>query len=247
MDIVALQEIGLSNAEIKVYLALIKLGATTTGALSRETDTRKSTIYDSLSRLLEKGLVSYSMKGYVKHFEATDPERIIAFIEEKKRALAESEQRIARIIPELRSIQAFAKPQAEAHVFLGTEGFKTMRRDVLKNSDGELMMLGAISREDKVLPYFYQQWTTERIKKKIKCRILHKKRAPETIIEKSALVQMRFLPKEIDNPVVINIYGDRTVSMIWKKDNPLCFMVINKEIAMAYKEYFDVLWRMSKP
>jgi HTH-type transcriptional regulator, sugar sensing transcriptional regulator len=245
VDTTYLQEIGLSNAEIKVYLALLKLGSSTTGALSKETDTRKSTIYDSLNRLLEKGLVSYSNKNYVKYFEATGPERIIDFIEEKKRSLTTSEQRVKDLLPELKSMANFGKPQAEAHVFLGVEGFKTMRRDVLKHSNGELMLLGAISREDKVMPYFYEQWDKERIKKKIKFRMLHKQKTADPLVRKSKLMHIKFLPADIDNPVVINIYGDRVVSLIWKDEYPLCFMVINKDIAQAYKKYFEVLWKLS--
>ena len=245
METAQLESIGLSKAEIKVYLALLKLGATTTGSLAKETDLRKSTIYDSLHRLIEKGLVSYSIQHYVKYFEATEPERILDFVAEQKKELAEREQKVQSMLPELRALRGLEKPKAEAHVFLGLEGFKTMRQDILKHSNGELLLLGSISREDKVMPFFWKQWTRERIKQKIKLRVLHK-RATETPIEQSKFMQLRFLPKEIDNPVVINIYGDRVVSLIWKEKYPLCFMLINKEISAAYKRYFELLWRQAR-
>lgn len=107
------------------------------------------------------------------------------------------------------------------------------------------MLLGAISREDKVMPAFYQQWNKERIKKKIQFRLLHKRRTKDQVVEKSRLMKIRYLPEEINNPVVINIYGDRVVNLIWKENYPLCFMVINKDIAQAYKKYFEVLWHLS--
>ena len=245
MNTYCLEEVGLSKAEIKVYLALLKLGATATGNLTKETSLRKSTVYESLHRLLEKGLVSYSIRNSIRYFEATDPTRIVDFISEQKHKVLENEVQVKELIPELKSLSGFSKPKAEAHVFLGVEGFKTMRRDILKNNPKELLLLGAISREDKVMPYFYHQWNKERIKKKIKFRILHKQKMTNTLLEKSPLMDIRFLPKEIVNSVVINIYGDRVVSLIWKGDYPLCFMLINKDIAEAYKNYFEVLWEMS--
>ncbi|MBI5036400.1 ArsR family transcriptional regulator [Candidatus Micrarchaeota archaeon] len=246
MDTRCLEEIGLSKAEINIYLALHRLGPATSGSLTRETGLRKSTIYESLNRLLEKGLVSYVLRNYTKYFEAVEPERIIDFVEEKKRKWETNEQDVKRLISELESSIGTTKPKAEAHVLTGVEGFKTMRRDVLKNSDGELFLIGAISREDKVMPVFYKQWDRERAKRKIRFRILHKRKTEDRVAKITKFMEMRFLKPEIQNPVVINIYGDRVVSLIWKGDYPLCFMLINREIADAYRKYFEMLWKSSK-
>lgn len=244
MDLHHLERIGLSKAEVRVYAALLKIGMTSTGELTKETGARKSTVYNSLERLSEKGLVSHVIRNNVKHFQAAEPERILDFIAQKKRDLEDEETNIKSLIPELQSLVG-GKPKAEAHVLTGTEGFKTMRRDVLKNSDGELLLLGAISREDKVTPYFYAQWDKERIRRKIQMRILHKQKTTDRVVAQSEFMQTRFLPTHIDNPVVINIYGDRVVSLIWKHDYPICFMLINKDIAAAYRKYFDMLWKGS--
>jgi len=246
MDLHRLEDIGLSKAEIAVYCALLKTGQTATGDLTKETGLRKSTIYNSLDRLSDKGLVSHVIKNSVKFFEATDPERILDFIAEKKRKLDEEEEWLKGTIPQIRSESGAGKPKAEAHVLPGVEGFKTMRRDVLKHSKGDLLLIGAISREDKVMPYFYSQWDKERIKKKIVMRLLHKRRTSDPLITISPKMDIRFLPEHIDNPVVINIYGDRVVSLIWKGNYPLCFMLINKDIAEAYRHYFEMLWKVSE-
>ncbi len=240
-----LEKIGLSKAEVIIYVALIKLGSSTTGSVIKETGLRKSTIYETLGRLLEKGIVSYVIKNNIKFFEAADPDRLVDFLHEKKRELDENETSIRKILPELRSMRSQLKPHAEAHVFLGIEGFKTMRRDVLKNADKELLLLGAISREPVVMPHFWTYFNRERLKHKIKIRILHQRNTKEKPVH-GEMVEMRFLPSEITVPTVINIYGDRVVSLLWKENNPICFMLINREIANAYKKYFDILWRISR-
>jgi sugar-specific transcriptional regulator TrmB len=239
-----LGRIGLSKAESKLYLAMIKLGSSTTGSIIKETGLRKSTVYESLNRLLEKGLVSYVIKNNIKFFEAADPDRLVDFIEEQKHELDETEDDIKKILPELKSMQISLKPHAEAHVLLGIEGFKTMRRDLLKHAKGEHLMLGAISREPVVMPHFWTYFNKERIKHGIKVRVLHQQNTKEKPM-RGDMIELRFLPKGVVIPAVINIYGDRVVSLFWKENYPICFMIISKDIADAYRKYFELLWKMS--
>ena len=144
MNLETLEKIGLSRAEIKVYIALLQLGSVPSGSIVKETDFRKSTVYESIRRLQEKGLVSYVIRDGMKHFEATQPERIIDFIQEQKRKLNETEQEAKKLILELKKWFDILKPHAEAHVLVGVEGFKTMRRDTLRNAKGEILLIGAI-------------------------------------------------------------------------------------------------------
>src|SRR3989338_7876074 len=129
MNLDTLEKIGLSKAEIKVYISLLELGSVPSGSIVKETELIKSTVYDVIRRLQEKGLVSYVIKEGMKYFEASNPERIIDFIHEQKRKLNETENEENKLILELKKGFDMIKPQAEAHVLSGVEGFKTMRRD----------------------------------------------------------------------------------------------------------------------
>ena len=51
MDMKILQDIGLSEGETKVYLALLRLGATKTGALAANAGVSSSKVYKILDRL----------------------------------------------------------------------------------------------------------------------------------------------------------------------------------------------------
>ncbi|MFX0212156.1 MAG: helix-turn-helix domain-containing protein, partial [Candidatus Hodarchaeota archaeon] len=72
-----LEEYGLSKNETNVYLKLIKLGTCSVYKLSEETTLPKSTCYDTLKTLKQKGLVSSIIKDKKKHFEAAEPEKIL--------------------------------------------------------------------------------------------------------------------------------------------------------------------------
>lgn len=251
MDLSVLEKIGLSKAEIQIYLTLLKLGPSPLGIVVRESKFRKSTIYNNITRLQEKGLVSFVIKDSKKYFEATEPERLVEFIHDKKRELENYETEVNELIPKFKKSFGEPRPHAEAHVLVGIEGFKTMRRDMLKNVEGELLLIGAISREDEAMPKFFETWNKTRQRKGIKIKILHKESATKKVMENKEIMgshfETRFLSEELESPAVINIYGDRVVNVLWKNDYPLCFMIINRDIADSYRKYFNYLWKWAKP
>ena len=246
MEFDFLQELGLTQNEIKIYSALLRLGSVASGKITYETALHRSRVYEGLNRLVEKGLVSFVKKGNVTFFAATSSEKILDVLEEEKKQAEEKIVKMKKHIPELNRYRE-TKPVAEAYILQGIEGFKAMRRDVLKNAKGEHLMIGAIAREDRVMPLFFEKWDKERKELKIRLKILYKAAArtlPMSIRKHHA--ETRFLPNDIDNPAVINIYGDRVVNVIWKGDSPLCFVMVNKDIADAYRKYFELLWKASK-
>ena len=77
MDKKILEELGLSKNEINVYLALLRLGRSTSWKLINETGITVSALYYCLDNLIKKSLVSYSIQANKKHFSAADPEQVI--------------------------------------------------------------------------------------------------------------------------------------------------------------------------
>ena len=246
-----LRSIGLSTNEARVYETLLKLGEASVQLVSLKSGVHRRNVYDSLAKLQEKGLVSYVIKEGIRYFEAADPDRILSYVEDQKRELKEIENEAKKLAVDLKKGFDILKPHAEAHVLIGIEGFKTMRRDALRNAKGEHLLLGAISRENDIIGGFFEDWNKKRQRTRIKLRILHKESARGKPMTKKSFMgkyfETRFLPEEIESPAIINIYGDRVVNVLWKKDYPICFLLINKEIADSYRKYFEYLWRVSKP
>src|SRR3989344_8253028 len=83
----ALAELGLSDGEIKVYLSLLKLGTVPVSRIKEDTGLHRTTIYDFVEKLLQKGLVSYVVRGNVKVYRAADPGKLKDFLGEKQSAL----------------------------------------------------------------------------------------------------------------------------------------------------------------
>lgn len=243
MDFSFLQEIGLTQNEVTIYEAVLKLGSTPSGRITYETGLHRSRVYEGLNRLAEKGLVSFVKKGTITYFEATSSEKIVDVLEEDKLRIDEKILKAKAFIPQLNQFRE-SKPTAEAYILQGVEGFKAMRRDSLKYAKKDLLLIGAIARENEVMPLFFEKWDKERQEKKILLRTLYKSDARgKPLLGRQKLAEYRYLPPHISNPAVINVYGNRVVNVLWKENYPLCFMMVNQDIADAYRKYFEILWK----
>jgi sugar-specific transcriptional regulator TrmB len=245
MDEKTLQQTGLTNSEIKTYTTLLKTGSIKVGDLTKHLTLHRSRIYEALTRLSQKGLVSHITKNNTKYFQATNPDNILSYLQEQKEKLKQKEKSIKKILPQLKTQIPKALPTAQAQILIGKEGFKTMRKDVLKQKQ-TLYLIGAVGKEDEYLEYFFPNFNKLRIKNKINWKILYDQNVKGKSITKLKFIQTKYLPKEYSSPTVINIYADRVVNVIWKDKTPLCIMMISKEIAESYKKWFDFLWKKVK-
>ena len=121
-----LKEIGLTKSEIKVYVALLKIGAfSSKGKIVEESKIASSKIYEVLNKLIEKGLVSTIIKNNIKHFAACSPNRIKDFLARKKEKIIEEEENINKILPFLLESYKSLKQQTKAELFIGWNGLET--------------------------------------------------------------------------------------------------------------------------
>lgn len=117
-----LEDIGLSDKEAQVYLALLKTDHASVLELSDDTQIKRSTVYVVLESLAQKGLVSETQVGKKTHFQAEPPERLETYIERQKVVLDEHASRLEQIIPQLRGMQRGTGVKPVVKYFEGREG-----------------------------------------------------------------------------------------------------------------------------
>ena len=79
----ALQNIGLSEKEAKVYLALLQLGRTSAYAVAEKSGLKKPTAYVILGELMHKGLALKIPRNKKQLFIAKQPDEFFALVEER--------------------------------------------------------------------------------------------------------------------------------------------------------------------
>ena len=234
-----LQEIGLTKNESLVYLNLLELGLTTVSALSKKCKLHRSNVYDAIERLIEKGLVAYIIKNDTKYYEATDPDSLHNLIKEK-------EIQLKTIMPQLKLSQQLAEEKSEAHIYKGLTAAKNIINHMLSKKK-TIYVYGVIKGIGELASPFLANFHKRRIAAKIWMHHIYNTDAQDRInfLKTLDYTAVRTLPREFDSPVATNICGDEVIFILWSKD-ALVIQIINKDIANAYKKYFDLLWSLAR-
>jgi HTH-type transcriptional regulator, sugar sensing transcriptional regulator len=93
-----LAELGLTHNEATLYETILSIGEANVTEISKRSGIHRRSIYDTLERLLEKGIVIQIFGQKENIYVASDPAKLIEMIESKERTLQ-------KILPYLEEIQ----------------------------------------------------------------------------------------------------------------------------------------------
>src|SRR3989344_5655241 len=117
-----LQEIGLTDKEASIYLALLQVDNASVASMAQKTKIKRPTVYVVLESLLKKGLVSQVQIGKKTHYQAEPPERLETYVERRKIMLDEQSRRLKDIIPQIKSVQREMGERPIIKYFEGRDG-----------------------------------------------------------------------------------------------------------------------------
>jgi sugar-specific transcriptional regulator TrmB len=237
MKIELLENLGLTKSEIKVYLSLLELSSASASEIAEKSGLYRKNVYDALNRLLKKGLISFAKVETKLVFNAHGPEGLLDFIEIRKKE-------IKTILPQLKKIYKVPANAADARVFKGKEGLKTIFQDIIKTKKN-YDKFGSGEKFKDFLPFYYGQFQKEKVKNKIKCRAIHSENERNEEFVKEFMGDVRFLPEEFIHPSTTFIYAGKIAIIIWK-ENPIGILIHSKEVAESYRYYFESLWNNAK-
>ncbi len=245
MDQKILEEVGLSKNEIKVYLALLKIGKTTTWKLTAETGIQVSALYYCLDNLIKKGLVSYIVIANKKHFQAASPEQLIQLVENRKKQLE-------TILPELKEIQKGREERIQTNVYEGYKGFKGIYDRLLRvmKKGDTYYLFGARQIGDptnETLHIMFLNFHKQREKKGIKVKIVFNKDVKENVkkvAKELKYMDYRFIDANTNSFILI--YDNRIVNFLYT-EKLIAIETISKEVYESYKKFFEEMWKSAKP
>ncbi len=233
-----LKEFGLTDNEVRIYMALLRLGTASPSEISEKTGMHRAYVYDAMERLIEKGIVNFVFVNNRKKFRPVDPRNLVEMAEAKKSA-------IEKILPELQRIMVFEKSDTSMEIHKGKNVLKTVLNDVLlscKKGD-TLCIIGA---DDEI----YQQMDRIHLSRYLKQA--KKKGINEMFITPSGskphpetkITDYRYLDKKYMTSTATWIYSEKV--SILTLGNPFILIIIkNKEVSNTYRRQFELLWKIA--
>ncbi len=242
MDLKNLKELNLTNGEIKVYEAVLEIGTSGLNKIQEKTGIERRNIYDILNKLIEKGLVSYTLEKGKRTYQLTSPNKLLEEIEKKEKSLDD----LKKQIPNLAEIFNTKKPDIRAEVYRGNESMKALLNESL-NYKEQFWIGGNSGVEDTNLKIWFSHWMNERAGGKV---WLYDLADYGTFLEgfktsKKIYYERQELPKNLKSPMVILMFGNKVAQILWGKQS-FAFVLESKEIKESFMKYFNYFWKKSK-
>ena len=237
-----LREVGLSLNESKVYEALLQIGESSVQTISLKSKVHRRNVYDSLAKLVEKGLASEVFAKGEKTFRAVNPQKLLELLKEK-------EEKINKALPQMQAKYNLNEEKEEAFFFKGTEGFKVYLQNILETKETVYFIGAKAFWLDPRLQHYLTHFEKER--KKLGIKFMHlfdyeiKTQKPKIL--KLVGKPYKFLPKEYSSATAIDIFGDYVVTFVGVKPGeldvePIQFVLKSKRLADGYRKFFWFMW-----
>lgn len=235
--ITVLTNLGLTDKEAKVYLALTELGTVVVSDIAHKAGINRVTTYDILEKLKIRGMVSYYNKKRIKYFSSMQPETLLEEFEKRTSDLRGSLPKFKTLTGEIN--------HPRIRYFEGLEGIKAIYADTL-TSKTEILNYSNSYEIRKKWPNYDQEYVEKRAQKKIYLRgVCPKDKAGETVHaqDKEYYREMRLIPSDqFDFTNEINIYDDK-VAIISFKDELIGMIIESIEISNSQRAIFNMCWQ----
>lgn len=247
MSIPSLTQFGLSKNEADIYQALLEIGESNVKQISHTAKVNRRNTYDVLNRLMEKGLVFIVLQGKEHYYQAVNPNKLTEFIDDKKNALRQ-------IMPELKKLTRTKPAPQEVMIYRGLEGWKNTIKDVVMVGK-DLFTIGAKGAwTDERLHTTFNLLNREVERKNMKIYLLcdHEiQSSNKELLKNFTNCEYAFLPRGYPTSSAIDVFGDRVVIVSYQKiatidENTLFVVIINQEIANAFRTWFQLMWDLAK-
>lgn len=238
-QITSLKNLGLSDQEAGVYLALLKLGGAKASIIAKEVGIKRTTAYATLTQMAKKGFVNVYFRKSRRFYYAQKPTKIALLFKKKV-------ENFSNIIPFLESLD---KKQAQT---FGLRFIETKREleefyvEILEEyKNREYSVIGNTKAWEGVEPEFFTQYRKNRAKVNIRTRLLLTSDSEKLNPTDSKLLRdYRFLPKKCQFKSTIDIFDDK-ILIVNPSLSSLAIVIAIPAMTDVFHTIFELLWSIT--
>ncbi len=238
-----LQKVGLSDKEARLYVTGLQLGPATVQELARDSEIKRTTVYEVIKTLQDKKLINVSQRGKRQIYIMEEPENVRLFLKQKEKVFQ-------RILPELESLKNKDTRKPAVRIFEGKKGLEKIYEDMIKEPS-EILALAAPKDliSSGMLEFLRNDWEPRRIKNGIKMRRVNinltgqKKWDYRIKPIPEELEEIRYLPID-DYPFTIGIYiYRRKVAFVsYQSQEMVGIMLRSPAVNRTMRAVFENYW-----
>jgi len=239
-----LKNLGLSENEAKVYMAMIELGSATVLEISAKAGVNRPTTYVQIESLKKMGLVSTQVKGKKQIFIAESPDQLEFMIERQKNELEQKKEELHQLLPELTNIFNLSDSKPQVRFFEGREGLAKIQDELIRSKPEEVLDFVSTEGILNIFPSHVRNYSPRRVKNGIRAKVIYTdsrgpilKRHDEEMLREAKYVALDKFPFKSD----ITIYNDN-ITICALEGKAVGVIITHKELANSFRALFNLLW-----
>lgn len=240
MNTAPLREIGFTESETRVYLALLEFGTTTAGNVVEKSGLQNAVVHRAFHSLNNKGAITHTKIGKIREYQAIEPNRLLDIVDSKK-------ENLKSIIPELEILTKTAKTKPTSRTYEGIRGIRELW-NLISMSGKELLSYGAPEKAHFLLgDHFWKAHHRILQEEGVYSRHVFnqsfKWRGKQIPSESAA--EIRYTEKTFDSITETVICGNKVAIIIYL-NKPIGFLIDEPSVAKSYKRFFEDIWKRAK-
>lgn len=243
MDILSsVRQLGFSEKEGRVYLALLQGGQSTAYQISKRSGLKTPTTYVILNGLVDKGAARKILKPKAINYAATDPVEL--FVNARSRI-----ERAQAALPKLQAMARNESKVVQASYYEGVTGIKEMYKKLLDEMGGKTFVAFFAHGKDtpKDLWEYWSVLNKQMVDRKIRVRAITTKD-----ITTQAYLNNLKVPKEFmeikglseniySSNISIEVYNSHTQIISHRYEQAI--LIDNPDIANVLRQIFEIVWK----
>ncbi len=239
MNTQILEEFGLTENEIEIFLTLIKKGSQSATQVAKETGQNRPYVYYALERLLEKGYITQEFINNKKHFKSISLNQIESSQKQKLEIFS-------KLIEELKIYSKKDDDSINVEILKG----KFVIRNLFKKAMSELkpneevLTFGIDEKQmEEIEPMYLKKIFNFMKDNNITEKVILKKGTKKLDYAKTS--KYKFINPELIGNTAKIIYQDTVIDIIY--GTPIYGIVSkNQLLAETAKKQFELFWKYAK-
>lgn len=239
-----LQQLGLDEREIAIYIAALELGETLLLPLAKHANIKRTTLYDALPHLHALGLVRFGSQGKRRTIIPQDPSRLL-YLQEQR--LNDLQMALPQLMARFNALEA--KPKV--FVYEGVEGIKQVYEDTLAEEFPILSFLQVQEIDQDIRHYLLKSYVPRRVKRGIRVKNIVSgslQEAESTLPDKGTYRENRYVDQKLfPANIEVLIYSNKVAYITYKTGSqPMGIIIENGDIAETMRSFHKMAWEFSK-
>lgn len=244
----SLLNLGFTANDAEVYVALIKIGASTADSLIKETGLHRNLVYTALTHLVARKLATEQTVKNKKHFSPNTPQFLIDEFTEKTNIARDVAEEIEKSIP---------KDKQEITIHQGNDEYLKLLTSLIKRlpkgATKYIMGTGGDEFMKNTMLPIWKKYHNVAFAQEIKIKMISyedQKSSIEAPANEAGIYEIKYLSSNTENPAGIHIYPevDTVLNIIYSdSSHPVtAIMIKNRALTQSYLNLFNNLWKTAK-